>query len=279
MRTTSSNTPDTDTVPLGGSRQDRRERTGGRAPGTDSIPNVRNRLLQRLQGRELQGLLARAERATLQPRQILHHWNMPMRDVYFVEQGLVSVAVRISRERAVQGWLIGSEGMTGIPVLLGDQETPPYRRVVQVGGYAWRLAAEDFAAAIHEFEGLRTLLLRYAQFVLCQSSQWGACNAHHSLRQRMGRWLLAACDALESDHLAVTHQLLARLLGVRRASVSECLSALETEGVIRNTRNLVRIIDSEALLSMSCDCHRIVQRDYRRLFANGSVGATAAALG
>jgi Mn-dependent DtxR family transcriptional regulator len=82
----------------------------------------------------------------------------------------------------------------------------------------------------------------------------------------MGRWLLAASDALESDRLPVTHQLLARLLGVRRAGVSECLNAMEARGIIRNTRSLIQITEPEALRAMSCDCHRLVQRDYRRLF-------------
>jgi Mn-dependent DtxR family transcriptional regulator len=59
--------------------------------------------------------------------------------------------------------------------------------------------------------------------------------------------------------------LLARLLGVRRASVSECLAALEAAGAIRNTRSLVEIADSEALQAIACDCHRIVRREYRQL--------------
>jgi len=271
MRLDTSNTELT--LPLNND-QHGRDASDARRAGADAVAHVRNRLLRRLPSTELQALLARTERIDLHPRQILHHWNMPMRDVYFVEQGLVSVSVKISRERAVEGWLIGSEGMTGIPVLLGDHERPPYRRVVQVGGSALRIGAGDLLAAVRELETLRGLLLRYAQFVLCQSSQWGACNAHHSLRQRMGRWLLAARDGVESDRLPVTHQLLARLLGVRRASVSECLSALEAEGIIRNTRSLVEIARPEALMSMSCDCYRVVQRDYQRLLENGLRAAT-----
>jgi CRP-like cAMP-binding protein len=263
-------------------RRNREARGGSRidaiGAAADAVLPVRNRLLRRLPPVELQLLTARAQRVELHPRQILHHWNMPMREAYFVEQGLVSVSVKISRDRAVEGWLIGSEGMTGIPILLGDHESPPYRRVVQVGGSALRLTADDFVAAIRELETLRILLLRYAEFVLCQSSQWGACNAHHSLRQRMGRWLLAASDGLGSARLSVTHQLLARLLGVRRASVSECLSALEAEGVIRNTRSLVDIVRPDALLATSCDCYRIVQRDYRRLLERRLVGPPGDAL-
>ncbi len=224
-----------------------------------------NRLLGSLPDADLRRVLSACERVELRPRQILHHWNLPMHDVYFVEQGLISVSVKVSRERSVEGWLIGSEGMTGLPVLLGDAENPPHRRVVQVGGGALRMSASDFSAAVQELEGFRRTLHRYAQFVLCECSQWGACNAHHSLKQRTARWLMAASDALESERLPITHQLLARLLGVRRASVSECLAALETTGAIRNTRSLVEIADPAALGAIACDCHRIVRREYRQL--------------
>lgn len=205
------------------------------------------------------------ERVELRPRQILHHWNLPMHEVYFVEQGLISVSVKMGGERSVEGWLIGSEGMTGIPVLLGDADNPPHRRVVQVGGSALRMSARNLAAAVQELGCFRATLYRYVQFVLSECSQWGACNAHHSLKQRTARWLLGACDALQSERLPITHQLLARLLGVRRASVSECLGMLEAAGAIRNTRNLVAIVDFKSLQGIACDCHRIVRREYRQL--------------
>jgi CRP-like cAMP-binding protein len=222
-------------------------------------------LLQGLPQSELRRVLALCERVELHPRQILHHWNLPMNKVYFVEQGLISVSVKVSRERSVEGWLIGSEGMTGIPILLGDAQGPPHRRVVQVGGSALRMSANDLTAAVQELDGLRGTLHRYVQFVLSQCSQWGVCNAHHSLKQRTARWLLGARDALESGRLPITHQLLARLLGVRRAGVSQCLAALEASGAIRNTRGLVEITAPEALQAIACDCHRIVRREYRQL--------------
>jgi CRP-like cAMP-binding protein len=231
----------------------------------DATDTVRNRLLRGLPAAELRRVLAACERVEIRPRQILHHWNLPMQDVYFVEQGLISVSVKVSRERSVEGWLIGSDGMTGIPVLLGDAENPPHRRVVQVGGSALRMSASDFSAAVQELEFFRRTLHRYVQFVLSECSQWGACNAHHSLKQRTARWLLGACDGLQAERLPITHQLLARLLGVRRASVSKCLAALEAVGAIRNTRSLVEIADPAALEAIACDCHRIVRREYRQL--------------
>src|SRR5262249_8528878 len=230
----------------------------------DPAAAVRNRLLRSLPATELRKVLSLCERVEIRPRQILHHWDLPMREVYFVEHGLISVSVKVSREQSVEGWLIGSEGMTGVPVLLGDMN-PPHRRVVQVGGIALRMSATDLAAAAQELGSFRQTLHRYVQFVLSQCSQWGACNAHHNLKQRTARWLLGARDALQADSMPITHQLLARLLGVRRASVSECLAALEAAGAVRNTRSLVEIIDPGSLQRVACDCHRIVRREYRQL--------------
>src|SRR4051794_20931658 len=115
-----------------------------------------------------------------------------MKQVYFIERGLVSVTARINRETAVEVWLIGREGMTGVPVVLGGDFAPPHRRVVQVGGSALRIASRDLQRLMGESGVLRKVLLRYAQAILLQASQIGACNAHHSLQERLARWLLIA---------------------------------------------------------------------------------------
>ncbi len=224
----------------------------------------RNRLLRLLPPDDLQKLMSILEPVEIKPRQVLHHWRMPMQHVYFIDQGLVSVAGRISRDKFVEVWLIGSEGFVGLPIVLGDDDDPPHRRVVQVGGSAWRATSRDFREALHEIRSLPVLLNRYGQVVLLQTSQSGACNAHHALRQRLSRWLLLARDALASDEVALTHDLLARLMGVRRASVSECLAAFEREGVLRQRRGVIQIVDAAKLERMCCDCFRIIMREYHR---------------
>ena len=94
-----------------------------------SVPrsSTRNRLLQLIPRNELASLLSISEEVPIQPRQILHHWRLPMDHVYFIEQGLVSVSARIGENRFVEAWLIGSEGMIGAPLLLTEEEnaSPP----------------------------------------------------------------------------------------------------------------------------------------------------------
>src|SRR4051794_17742977 len=143
-----------------------------------------------------------------------------MDNVYFLETGLVSVSAKVGTTRFVAAWLIGSEGMVGAPLVLAeDDRKPPHRRVVQVGGIALRLPAQQFVSMLPELPVLRSVILRYVNVVLSQTSQSGACNSVHSLRQRLARWLLVASNSLECADVLLTHKVLAELLGVRRASV------------------------------------------------------------
>jgi CRP-like cAMP-binding protein len=240
-----------------------------------SVPrsSTRNRLLQLIPRNELATLLSISEEVPIQPRQILHHWRLPMDHVYFIEQGLVSVSARISENRFIEAWLIGSEGMIGAPLVLTEaDQTPPHRRVVQVGGTARRISAHEFLAVLPELPRLRKLLLQYLDVVLLQTSQSGVCNSAHSRKQRLARWLLVARNALESDRLPLTHDVLSQLLGVRRASVTECLEQLQGEGSVHSSRGLVTIADAMQLQQTSCSCFGLIERENRRL-CHRAVGA------
>lgn len=223
-----------------------------------------SRFLSLLPDREAGRLIPLCQRIEMAPRQILHHRNLPAEYVHFVENGLVSVMAKISDKDWVEAWLIGSDGTTSVPVLLGDSQTP-LRRVVQIGGTALRISASTFRHFIDQSAPVRRLLFKYTQLVLLQSSQFGACNAQHSVRQRLGRWLLVARDGLESDSIAMPQQALARLIGVRRATISECLDGFEARGAIRTSRRLVEIADCPKLEALACDCYRIFKRERRRL--------------
>lgn len=224
-----------------------------------------NRLLQTISPQDRRALWPHLVSVELKPRQTLHHSGTPMETIYFIESGLVSVCGKASPGKWVEVWLIGSEGMTGLPVLLGDTDDPPLRRVVQVGGSAYRISRSAFQSVIKNAPSLQATLLKYTQFVMLQTSQSAICEAHHSLKQRLCRWLLLAHDALNGENIPLTHQMLARLLGVRRASITECLRALEGEGALKNTRALICVRDQERLESLACSCHALIQREYWRL--------------
>lgn len=225
-----------------------------------------NKLLRAIPAADLPQVLSISERVAMVTNQILHECLVPMDYVYFVESGLVSVAAKVGHERFVEVWLIGSEGLAGAPVLLGAGMEPLHRRTVQVAGQALRVKTGDLREAMEALPAFRRTLHAYLNMVLSQASQSGACNAAHSMKDRLARWLLVARSRLNADDIPLTHGVLARLLGVRRASVTECLEQFEMQGLISNRRGQITICNADDLEKISCDCFALIEREYMSRF-------------
>ncbi|MGE5539622.1 MAG: Crp/Fnr family transcriptional regulator [Gemmatimonas sp.] len=227
-----------------------------RARGTTD--DVHNRLLRRLDTAGLQRLWPHLEPVALKARRMLQHAGTPMDHVYFIEAGLVSVVARTGPSKMVETWLIGREGLVGVPAVLGQRGTA-HGRLVQVDGTALRIDAATMRTIMDENAGIRRVILRYVQSILVQASQNGACNAHHSVQQRLAKWLLVASDKCGSDVLPLAQHVLARMLGVRRATVGESIAVLEKSGALGRSRSMIRIADRGRLEDAACYCYRVVR--------------------
>jgi CRP-like cAMP-binding protein len=111
---------------------------------------------------------------------------------------------------------------------------------------------------------LRDALLKYTNSFMIQLAQSSICNCFHTLQERLSRWLLLARDASQNDRLQVTHDLLARLLGTRRASVTVTAGLLQRTGLIRLSRGEIVIVDGAGLEAIACECYSIVREGVRR---------------
>src|SRR5207249_6263276 len=157
----------------------------------------------------------------------------------------------------------GNEGIVGVPVILGG--ITPYRAVVQVGGDAFRGSGQAIYSEVRRNPFLRDLLLKYTNTFLIQIAQSSICNCYHTLQERLCRWLLVARDAVRCDDLLLTHDVIARLLGTRRASVTVAAGLLQRAGLIKISRGQISIIDPAGLETMSCECYSILREGVRRL--------------
>lgn len=223
----------------------------------------RNRLLRSLPRQDLERLRPFLETVPMVPRRVIQHAKFPVEHLYFIEEGLVSVLATADERDEVEVWLIGREGVVGGPAVLGVNSSP-LRHVVLVGGHALRISVDDINALIDELPMLRTTMLSYVHVALMQSSQSAACSLRHSFSQRLARWLLTAQDRTDSSELPVTQALLARTLGVRRATVSETIKSFERRGVLARLRGLTRIRDRVRLENLTCSCYRIMRREQER---------------
>jgi len=154
--------------------------------------------------------------------------------------------------------------MAGLSVVLGVEATP-YRHIVQVAGTARRMSSAALVAELKPDQLLPRLLNRYHAAFNTQVMQGMACNGLHSIIQRCCRWLLTTQDRLGSRELNITHEFLAQMLGVRRASVTEVLRPLQHDGMIRTSRGKVVILDPKRLADTSCECYGIIRSEYQRL--------------
>jgi CRP-like cAMP-binding protein len=228
-----------------------------------------NCLLANLPTADYERLRPRLELVDLQPRQVLHEPFTPFRHAYFPEQGLVSAVSTLEGGDIIEVASVGNEGMTGLPILLGN-ETVAQRYFVQIEGLAFRIGATALREEAGEGSALRRLLTRYHVAFTAQIMQSVACNGLHSVQQRCCRWLLRCLERSTISDIPITHESLAQMLGVRRASVTDVLRPLQEEGLIRHRRGVVSVLDRQRLERAACECHRTIAREFDRLVCDAN---------
>ena len=253
---------------LAGEPQSRKGSVPGMVPRTPTIHQpprpASNQLLARLPQEVYSKLLPRMRLVSLALRQVLYEARSPIDQAYFPISGVVCALIFMENGSAIEVASIGSEGMVGCPAFL-RAETSLAQVVVQVAGHAFRMGA-DVLKEEAALEGpFRRLLLSYQSAFLCQVSHGMACNGLHTVQQRCCRWLLMTQDRVQNGALSLTHDLLALMLGVRRASVSEVLRPLQERGLIRSRRGKIAILDRAGLEVSCCECYQTLNKEFDRL--------------
>ena len=217
-----------------------------------------NALFRRLPDESYARLLPHLEPLQLPVRFVLWEPDAPIEWVYFPRTAVCSILVPLVEDGAVEAATVGREGFLGVPVAL-EAETTATQCICQIPGEASRLSAGVLRQAVAQDVALRRLVLRYAQALHDQTAQSVACNARHEVIERCARWLLMTLDRVERDEFPLTHEFLAMMMGVRRATVTVSVAALQRAGLIRTGRGRVRVLDRAGLEATSCECYRIVQ--------------------
>jgi CRP-like cAMP-binding protein len=197
-------------------------------------------------------------------RQQLYTARSPIEYAYFPYSGTLSAIMIMGDGRAIEVATIGNEGMVGLGAIFGAG--PSLNDViVQVRGEGLRLDVAVLKAEIEKDGPVRDVLTRYHSAYQAQASFSVACNGLHTVQQRCCRWVLMTHDRVGSDSVALTHEFLAIMLGVRRPSVTEVLNPLQRKGLIHNGRGVIRILDRAGLEAVACECYRRVREEYDRL--------------
>ena len=219
--------------------------------------SFRNAILAAASPREIELLRPHLHHATLVASQVLYEPGVPIDAVYFLEAGIASQTADTGDEGQVQVVMTGRESLVGAMSLLNANAISAQLTIMQVSGSALRMQRMDFLNVAAQSPMLRAVFLGEVEGLLIQISQSAACNARHDMSRRLARWLLMAYDRIDHDELPMTQECLARMLGVRRAGVSGAVSVLQEQGLIRQARSRIMLLDRVGLELKSCACYAI----------------------
>jgi CRP-like cAMP-binding protein len=225
---------------------------------------VQNGLLKAMSSDDLALLKPKLEPLSLKTKQVLEPANKPIKHNYFLTSGLGSVIAIGKNGHRLEVGIIGREGMTGLPVVLGNDRSPN-ETFIQVAGAGARIAADDLRQAMRKSASLSRVLLNFVNAFLIQTSHTALSNGRASLVERLARWLLMAQDRLGGSEVPLTHEFLSLMLGVRRAGVTGALNQLDRKGVIRLSSGRIEITDRDGLINSANGTYGIPEAMGRKM--------------
>lgn len=194
----------------------------------------------------------------------LHDPQHMVENVYFLEEGLCSIVVDLENGGCVEVGLVGRDGFVGVPGYLGSGRTT-VRSWIQIAGSGFSVHAKILRELCGESPDLRLSMQRCIEAYLAQTTQIAACNRVHQLEHRLARWLLMCHERVQQENLALTHELLATMLGTRRTTVSVAAGLLQSSGLIHYSRGHVRITNPKGLEEVACECYSVMHEKYVQL--------------
>lgn len=151
--------------------------------------------------------------------------------------------------------------MIGLPVVLSDGYSKNCA-IVQVSNSCQKISARILKQEFDRGGELQRVLLNYAQTRLDEVSQLAVCNRHHTIEERLARWLLTVQDLTQARELPLTQEFISNMLGVRRSGVNLAAGILQQAGMIRYSRGKIIILDRETLEDTACECYQLFHNNY-----------------
>jgi CRP-like cAMP-binding protein len=184
--------------------------------------------------------------------------------VFFPASAICSVTVGLKSGDKAEAAVVGREGFVGISLLCGDPISA-YAAIVHVKGVGYRVPLGVLTDLVGRDAALRDAMLRYAGYRLNVLGRSVACNAYHSISERLARWLLLTQDRIGADEVPLTHETLSQMLAATRPRVSLAAGKLRASGTIDYRRGLFRILDRKQLERTACECYEATKADNKIL--------------
>jgi CRP-like cAMP-binding protein len=243
------------------------------ANGPPPAPNL-NYLLAALPSEDYERVVHTLELIPLELKKVVHKPGDRIQYVYFPGGGFFSMLTVLEDGGMVEVATVGREGMIGVSAVLDDNRATALSMVQGETDICFRMPADAFRREMDRRGAFYELLTRFGQALVGFIMQSTACNAMHSVEQRLARWLLMAQDRMGRDDFPLTQEFVAMMLGASRPTVTVVAGTLQKAGLITYHRGHVTIVDREKLESASCECYRTAT-ELLRAVADPSAGSQA----
>jgi CRP-like cAMP-binding protein len=232
----------------------------------DPMVHLKNRILARASPVDFENLRPHLRIVELKHGRVIAESRQRIDQVYFPHAGILSCVVELENGWSIESGMIGYDGVFGAGPAL-DHKLSLHKVVVQVAGSATVVEADPLKALAQSSPALLALLMKYELFFAGQVQQTSACNALHSIEQRMCKWLVRMHDLVGTD-LPLTQEFVAQMMGVRRPSVTGVASQLQKEGLISYNRGKIHILSIDLVQKRACECHQSVREIYAEMFGS-----------
>lgn len=224
-----------------------------------------NNLLRLLSTDDLSLFKPHLQRWTASTGTVIYEPGDNVRFAYFpCGSSMISFTVMMQDGRNVETGLVGREGVAG--GIVSNGSLPSFSRMsVQEGDTFLRIESHMLEDIKLRSASVRHLFARYADCLVAQIFQSVACNAVHTIEQRTARWILAAVDRTGRDHVKMTQDELAEMLGVGRSYVNRVLKSLQGEGIIETRRGGFTVRNVHALQGSACECTDAIRRHFNEV--------------
>jgi CRP-like cAMP-binding protein len=183
---------------------------------------------------------------------------------FFPDSAICSLTVVLKSGNKAEAAVVGREGLIGAS-LLGGAGVSAFAALVHVKGEGIRVPLGVLAELLQKDAELRKAMLVYLGFRLNVLGRSVACNAYHSIVERLARWLLLMQDRIDRSEVPLTHDMLSQMLAATRPRVSLAAAKLRKLGIIDYRRGMFRILDRARLEETACECYEATKAHHQVL--------------
>lgn len=220
-----------------------------------------NQLINHLDESSRKEILKHAEAMFLSAGTVLCQPGDMNEYVYF-PSGCVIALMLQQNNKGLEVHLVGEEGMLGVEVMLGVNQSP-YLVLVKNEGMVLRIASKKLMKIIVRHPNIEQQLHLYTGVLMQQMAQSSLCSQYHMVQARLASLILMFRDRLHSNSMQLTHGLLADMLGVRRVGVTNAAGILQRRHTLRYARGRIEILNEKALEEDACDCYVVDKAIYQ----------------